>query len=101
MNCVDYASDQFGENLQFNSETLTNVLYDNIYKILGDNFEEEKFIEWLVDELLKNGCIVKVPQQQQDQKKEEPKEEIVYELDDTAYQNLKEKVGEVIELLKS
>ena len=59
-NNVGYAGNQFGENLRFNSEVLTNVLYDNIYKLLGEKFEEDEFIQWLVDELLKNGCVIKV-----------------------------------------
>lgn len=57
-NNVNYAGEQFSENLKFNSETLTNVLYDNIYKLLGEKFEEDEFIEWLVDELLDNGAII-------------------------------------------
>lgn len=40
MNCVDYAAEQFDGNLQFNSNTLTNVLYDNIYKLLGNKLNE-------------------------------------------------------------
>ena len=49
-NNVAYAGEQFGENLRFNSEVLTNVLYDNIKKLVGDKF---------ADELLKNGYILK------------------------------------------
>ena len=59
-NNVEYAASQFGENLQFNSEVLTNVLYDNIYDLLGEKLEENSFIEWLVEKLLENGCIVRV-----------------------------------------
>ncbi len=58
-NNVAYAGEQFGENLRFNSEVLTNVLYDNIRKLIGDNFEGEDFANWLADELLKNGYILK------------------------------------------
>lgn len=58
-NCVDYASDQFSENLQFNSETLTNVLYDNLYDLLGEKFEEDEFVEWVAEELVKNGAVTK------------------------------------------
>lgn len=56
---VAYAGDQFNDNLRFNSETLTNVLYDNIYKLLGEKFEEDEFIQWVADELLSHGCVVK------------------------------------------
>ena len=58
-NNVAYAGEQFGENLRFNSEVLTNVLYDNIRKLIGDNFEGDDFANWLADELLKNGYILK------------------------------------------
>ena len=58
-NNVAYAGEQFGENLRFNSEVLTNVLYDNIRKLVGDNFEGDDFVNWLADELVKNGYILK------------------------------------------
>ena len=58
-NNVAYAGEQFGENLRFNSEVLTNVLYDNIKKLVGDKFEAEDFANWLADELIKNGYILK------------------------------------------
>lgn len=58
-NNVAYAGEQFGENLRFNSEVLTNVLYDNIKKLVGDKFESEDFANWLADELIKNGYILK------------------------------------------
>ena len=58
-NNVAYAGEQFGKNLRFNSEVLTNVLYDNIKKLVGDKFESEDFANWLADELLKNGYILK------------------------------------------
>lgn len=58
-NNVAYAGEQFGENLRVNSETLTNVLYDNIKKLVGDKFEADDFANWLADELLKNGYILK------------------------------------------
>lgn len=43
-NNVKHAGEQFGENLRFNSEVLTNVLYDNIYDLLGDKFNEDEFV---------------------------------------------------------
>ena len=58
-NNVAYSGEQFGENLRFNSEVLTNVLYDNIRKLIGDNFDGDDFANWLADELLKNGYILK------------------------------------------
>ena len=58
-NNVGFAGEQFGENLRFNSEVLTNVLYDNIYNLLGEKFEEDDFVEWVAEELLKNGCVIK------------------------------------------
>ena len=100
-NNVSYAGDQFGENLRFNSETLTNVLYDNIFKLLGEKFEEEEFIKWVADELVNRGCVTKVDDSQQKTEVSEPKEEVVYELDDSAYTELQAKVGAAIELLKA
>jgi hypothetical protein len=58
-NNVRYAGDQFGENLRFNSKVLTNVLYDNIYDLLGEKFEEDEFINYVAEELVKNGAIAK------------------------------------------
>ena len=98
-NCVDYAAGQFSENLSFNSEVLTNVLYDNIYDLLGDKFEENEFVEWIVDKLIENGCVVKVQSSDDEGKKqkEEPKEEeVVYELDDSEYKELQARVGAAI-----
>ena len=42
-NNVSLAGGKFGDNLKFNEKTLTNVLYDNIYKLLGDKFNEDEF----------------------------------------------------------
>ena len=95
-NCVDYAAQQFHENLQFNTEVLTNVLYDNIYKILGDKFEEEKFIKWIVDELLSMGCVLKV---EDGPKEKQP--EPVFEVDDATYKDLQNNVKKAIELIQS
>lgn len=104
-NNVAYAGEQFGENLRFNSETLTNVLYDNIYKLLGEKFEEDEFINWLVDELVESGAITKEQPEEtetkEEQEPEQPKEEAVYELDDSEYRELQAKVGAAIELVKA
>ena len=104
-NNVAYAGEQFGENLRFNSETLTNVLYDNIYKLLQEKFEEDEFINWLVDELVESGAITKEQPEEtetNEEESEQPKEEeIVYELDDSEYQELQAKVGAAIELIKA
>lgn len=98
-NNVAYAGEQFGENLRFNGETLTNVLYDNIKKLLGDKFEEDDFANWLADELLKNGYIVKSVEQEKP--KEQPKEEIVYAIDEKDYQELLDKIHATIVLLQT
>lgn len=84
-NNVQFAGEQFGENLRFNSETLTNVLYDNIYKLLGEKFKEDEFIQEVVDGLVNNGCVIKVADNSSSTKTQEPKEEVVYELDDSEY----------------
>lgn len=56
---VGYAGEQFGENLRFNSETLTNVLYDNIYDLLEEKLDSDEFVNWVAEELVKNGCVFK------------------------------------------
>lgn len=96
-NNVAYAGEQFGENLRFNSETLTNVLYDNIRKLIGDNFEGEDFANWLADELLKNGYILKTAEPTKEQ--QEIKEEIVYAIDEKDYQELLDKINATLVLL--
>jgi hypothetical protein len=72
---------------------LTNVLYDNIYDLLGEKVQEDEFVNWVADELVKNGAIVKTEEsQKQTTEKSEPKEEVVYELDDSQYKELVAKV---------
>lgn len=87
-NNVNYAREQFSENLKFNSEVLTNVLYDNIYKLLGEQFEQDKFVEWVADELLNSGSITQ-------------NTDVVYELDDTEYKKLVAQVDAAVELIKA
>ena len=36
---VDYAGDQFSDNLRFNNYVLTDILYDNLYYLLGEKFK--------------------------------------------------------------
>ena len=104
-NNVAYAGEQFGENLRFNSEVLTNVLYDNIRKVLGDKFNEEDFANWLADELLKNGYVLKSSTseatEQEPQQTPEPKEEIVYTIDEKDYQELLDKIHAAITLIET
>ena len=101
-NNVAYAGDQFGENLRFNSEVLTNVLYDNIKDLIGDKFEADDFVEWLADELIKNGYILKTANPEEDeQPKEEVKEEIVYAIDEKDYQELLDKIHAAIVLIQT
>ena len=57
-NNVGYATQQFSDNLKFNSETLTNVLYDNIYDLIGEKMSEDEFVDWLADELVSRGAVV-------------------------------------------
>lgn len=72
---------------------MTNVLYDNIYDLLGEKVQEDEFVNWVADELVKNGAIVKTEEsQKQTTEKSEPKEEVVYELDDSQYKELVAKV---------
>ena len=101
-NSVGFAGDVFGENLRFNSEVLTNVLYDNIYRLLGDKIEEDDFAEWLADELLKNGYILKSTEQEsEDKQTTEQKEEIVYAIDEKDHQELLDRIHAAIAVLKT
>lgn len=99
-NNVAYAGEQFGDNLRFNSEVLTNVLYDNIKKLIGDKVVEDDFANWLADELLKNGYILKTTEvTEEEQPKQEVKEEIVYTIDEKDYQELLDKIHAALTLL--
>ena len=101
-NNVAYAGEQFGENLRFNSEVLTNVLYDNIKDLVGDKFEADDFVEWLADELIKNGYILKTVNIEEDeQPKEEVKEEIVYAIEEKDYQELLDKIHAALVLIQT
>lgn len=94
MNCVDFASQQFESNLKFNAQTLTDVLYDNIYKLLGDKLNEEQFAQNVVDKLIESGCVVN-----SDPEKATP--EIVTQVDDSQYRELISQVDATIQLLKT
>ena len=100
-NNVAYAGEQFGENLRFNSEVLTNVLYDNIRKLIGDNFEGDDFANWLADELLKNGYILKSVEPSEETPDKKVKEEIVYAIDEKDYQELLDKINAMLVLLET
>ena len=103
-NNVNYVGEQFEQNLLTNNKVLTDILYDNIYKLLGDKFDEEQFVNKVAEDLVSKGCVIKEAEPQaepQEQEPEEPKEEIVYELDDSAYVDLQSKVGAAIELIKA
>lgn len=101
-NNVAYAGEQFGENLRFNSEVLTNVLYDNIKKLVGDKFESEDFANWLADELIKNGYILKATTPPvSENETHEPNEEIVYTIDEKDYQDLLDKINATLVLIQT
>ena len=100
-NNVAYAGEQFGENLRFNSEVLTNVLYDNIRKLIGDKVEEDEFANWLADELIKNGYILKQETPAETGTDgEQPKEEIVYAIEEKDYQDLLDRIHSALTLLQ-
>ena len=98
-NNVAYAGEQFGENLRFNSETLTNVLYDNIKKLLGEKFDSEEFATQVADQLLENGYVLR--QTTPETTNEQPKEEIVYAIDEKDYQELLDKINAALVLLET
>ena len=78
--------------MEFNSETLTNILCDNINKLLGDKFNEDEFVKQVVDELVKQGAITATPQETTSDKKAEP----VQELDTSQYDALVANVKDAI-----
>lgn len=100
---VEFAGSQLSERLWFNNTTLTDVLYDNLYKLLGGKFEESDFVEWTAQELIKRGCVYKdtsevgseTPKQQSDS------QEVVFELDSSEYEDLVQKIYQAVELLKA
>ena len=83
-NNVAFAGEQFSENLRFNSEVLTDVLYDNIYKLLQDKFEEDDFVQWVADQLVEGGHVTK----KQGDGGGENREVVVHEIDTSEYDNL-------------
>ena len=86
--------------MRFNSEVLTNVLYDNIKKLVEDKFEADDFANWLADELVKNGYILKQSTPEPTEKEvSEPKEEIVYTIDKKDYQELLDKIHAALVLI--
>ena len=105
---VGFCGDQIGENLKFNSEVLTNTLYDNIYVLLGEKVGEDEFVQWVVDQLIEQGCITSNNEDSKPQTKPEPEvketkpePEVVTELDASAYDDLKQKVYASVDLIKA
>ena len=96
---VALAGERFGENLRFNSETLTNVLYDNICKLLGEKFNEDEFAELLAAQLVDTGQVTKAGDSTNAGSGKQ--QEVVYELDDSQYAELVSKVDAAIQLLKA
>lgn len=102
-NNVAYAGEQFGENLKVNNEVLTNVLYDNIRKLLGDKFDADDFTTYIADELLKNGYVLKSNVSPSSQKASSPKgvDESVDVIDPKDYQELLDKIRSAVALLEA
>lgn len=102
---VRFAGEQFSENLRFNGEVLTNVLYENIYKILGDEFEEDKFVEYVANELISRGCVILEHNDEKENVDEtspqHPNETVVTELDTKEYEDLVQRVYATIDLVKA
>lgn len=98
-NNVDYAGAEFSKNLRFSTDTLTDILYDNIYYLLGEKFKEDEFINWLADTLVENGCVTS--QTASSDGKQAPKEEVVTELDTSQYDELIAKVDEAVKLIQA
>lgn len=102
---VQFANEQFDDNLRFNSDTLTNVLYSNIYKLLEDKFGDDDFVQDIADDLIANGCVYRVNDSGQNntESQQEPSEtdNVVYELDTTEYDELVQRIYSAIELIKA
>ena len=95
-NCVEKAKEQFTDNLDFNSETLTNVLYDNIYKLLGDSFNQDEFVQTVADKLLENGSAAKSGGGSDATDKQPAKQETGSGLDGSAYRDLIDMVNDAV-----
>lgn len=100
---VEFAGNQLSDNLWFNSIVLTDVLYQNLYKLLEGKFNESDFVDWTAQELLKRGCVYKGNDQQEKKEpgKNQSEPEVVVELDTSSYDDLIQKIYQSIELLKS
>ena len=92
---VQFANEQFGENLKFNSETLANVLYDNIYKLIGDKLNEDQIAEYIADQIIQNGGVSQIDTGNDEQPVEAP----VQKLDSKNYDVLVKSVQQSIDLL--
>lgn len=70
--------------------------------MVGDKFEAEDFANWLADELLKNGYILKATTPPVSENEiPEPKEEIVYTIDEKDYQDLLDKINATLVLIQT
>lgn len=70
--------------------------------MVGDKFEAEDFANWLADELLKNGYILKsATPTSSEQETPEPREEIVYTIDEKDYQDLLDKINATLALIQT
>lgn len=58
-NNVDFATRQFKDNLECNKTVLTNVLYDNIFQLIGSKLEESDFVEQVAQALVDAGAVAK------------------------------------------
>ena len=68
---VEFAGSQFSDNLWFNTIVLTDVLYENLYKLLNGKFEESDFVDWVAQELLNRGCVFKGSSENKDNEVQE------------------------------
>ena len=102
-NNVEFAQEQFGENLLVNSEVLTNVLYDNLYKLVGERIEQEDFSNWLADELLNNGYVITPSSDASDADGGEGENpaETTYAVSEEQHQALVDMINQAIVLLKT
>ena len=88
-NNVKYAGQEFGKNLKVNSKVLTDVLYDNIYKIIESKFNDQKFVQELADKMVEDGDIT------------DDKQNVVEDLDDQEKDELQSKIDAAVELIKA
>lgn len=83
------------DNLRLNSEVLTDVLYANIFKLLGNKFNTDEFVDWVANLIVDSGGVVKECASEG----ERHDNEVVNQLDDSQLDYLRQKIYSAIDIL--